>query len=225
MTHSREHMASPSVALSKWPMRPASIITDSSTIRAMPLGDSITLGYPDNVGGWRPYVFSNHPTLWSVGTQIDGTGFSRSEKHEGFGGRNSASALAGVATWYGAWPAGVVLLQLGTNDIGGGSPPLYTEAEFSSQMLGVINTIKGINAAVKIFLGKVPYAKLGTIPASMTNSYRAALSAAVVGVSNLVEVDFPQLPDAGFADMVHPNAVGYASMAATWSAALTAAGY
>jgi len=191
----------------------------------MPLGDSITLGYPDNVGGWRKPVIAEHPLLSSVGTQLDSTGIPASQKHEGFGGRNSGSALAGVASWYGAWPASIVLLQLGTNDLTGYPAPLYTEAQYATQMRGVVDIIRGINANVRIFIGKLPYPKLGVYPVSVIDSYRAALSAAVAGVANLSEVDFPQLPDSGFADALHPNAAGYAAMAVTWSAALSAAGY
>ena len=66
-----------------------SISAYSAPKRIMPLGDSITYGYPSSTG-YRNYLWYKlrdaHYTVNFVGSQHDGYGYGFDVDHEGYGG-------------------------------------------------------------------------------------------------------------------------------------------
>jgi lysophospholipase L1-like esterase len=102
-----------------------------STVRIMPLGDSITAG----PGCWRAYLWgllqnNGYTNLDFVGGVSDGgscnPGFPYDQQHEG----HSGFAITGIADanqlppWLSANQPDIVVMHLGTNDMWGGWIPL-----------------------------------------------------------------------------------------------------
>jgi lysophospholipase L1-like esterase len=193
----------------------------NKTVTVMPLGDSITDGYPGTTGGWRSAMFDRWPNLVSVGSiNDDGSLPAREQNHEGHGGFKSADIDSGINTWYTANPAQIVLLMAGRNDMLNS----VSTSTYVTNMLSVVSKIKAINSGVVIVVGKMIYENPSQGSDATTDTYRNALSTGLVGVTRVVETNFTTIPGADYADLVHPSDVGYdLYMAPQWAAGLVTA--
>lgn len=131
-----------------------------ATVKIMPLGDSLTVGYPQNEGGYRP-------TLWQklteagfsvqfVGSVFDGFAWAQ-PLHEGHNGWTIADIHGQVANWLTVYEPDIVLLLIGTNDVLSGDPAgmiadlrelLVTMTATRPQMRLAVGTLPPINDPV-----------------------------------------------------------------------------
>ena len=108
----------------------------SSTVKIMPLGDSITLGYPGDEG-YRKNLYldmiNSGFNVDFVGSQKNGVGFDND--HEGYVGYQANQIRDNVYGWLVNNPADVVLLHIGTNDVESGQDVagIVSEVEWYTQ--------------------------------------------------------------------------------------------
>lgn len=86
----------------------------------MPLGDSLTEGYPQMTGGYRIHLWNQltasniHATF--VGSMTDGMEWAQPQ-HEGHSGWKIADLHYHVGNWLSTYQPEIILLLIGTNDI------------------------------------------------------------------------------------------------------------
>ncbi|MGC4889680.1 cellulose binding domain-containing protein [Micromonospora sp. DT227] len=188
-------------------------------VRVMPLGDSITDGF--NVPGgyrtelWRRLAADNY-RIDFVGSQFNGPSNLGDHDHEGHSGWTIAQIDANVVNWLRATNPRTVLLHIGTNDMYGdtsGAP---------GRLATLVDRITSTSPTTELFVATI-------IPKSGADTQVRGYNAAIPGIVksradagrrvHLVDM-YAALTLGDLADGVHPNAGGYAKMAAAWYNAL-----
>ncbi|MEM6520182.1 MAG: SGNH/GDSL hydrolase family protein [Cyanobacteria bacterium P01_D01_bin.71] len=199
-------------------------ICHSSTIRIMPLGDSITHGSAIP-GGYRIALwnqFIEHG--WQVdfvGSQANGPA-TLDRQHEGHPGRPIQYLQAEIRGWLDAHQPQIILLMAGTNNV------LYPEIH------DFANSTIYLNSLMQLITEVVPTADLlvASIPPindAAANERARRFNGAIPGMVDLQRdrgrqvhyVDVSNaLTEEDLADGVHPNDAGYVKIAAVWYRAL-----
>lgn len=100
----------------------------NAAIRIMPLGDSLTQGEGSGIFD-EDFQVAYREALWGfldaagynvdlVGSQDMGSEVFDDSQHEGVGGRKTDETRDGIYNWLVAYPAEIILLHIGTNNIG-----------------------------------------------------------------------------------------------------------
>jgi lysophospholipase L1-like esterase len=209
----------------------------------MPLGDSITEGYPANNGGYRVELFrqavTNAKGLTFVGTLMNGpstvankTFPQRHEGHRGYtidtGGSNSGISGQIVDQALASQPPKIVLLMIGTNDVN-----RNVDVANAPTRLGKLidEIITDAPTALVVVSTLVPIADSAINP--RVQSYNAAIpplvAARAAAGKHIVLVDTyaafvkdPNYKTALMADTLHPNDAGYALLGRTFYDAIAA---
>jgi lysophospholipase L1-like esterase len=196
------------------------------------IGDSITKGFLDDVasddtsldgrntlGGYEP-VLNNLLTA--------SRGYPNAVFNEGVAGDTSIEGLSLVPSIIAEHPeANAFLVQYGTNDAGLPLPSGLTLSEgqagysgsFKDNMQQIITMIT--NAGKQAYLAKAPFANGGfSVRNSLIQEYNMVIDELIfensIGVTapdfySFFEVNLDQ-----YADELHPNGIGYQSMANLW---------
>ncbi|MDX2050886.1 MAG: SGNH/GDSL hydrolase family protein [Polyangiaceae bacterium] len=212
--------------------------TAGSPCVVLPLGDSITYGYPHgDLAGYRAPLFAlahqAGKSMTYVGMNMDGPamvdGVVFPKAHEGYGGWTCGQLQnRATETDFQAFAPHIVLLHAGTNDIQQGNMvPSATVAANLSALLDqvILDFPDALVVVAQIIPNTVPSVALETsnynalIPAVVNQ--HTALGKHVI----LVDQFTPFYQDANFAtnlmeDDDHPNPAGYALMAQTWYQAI-----
>ncbi|KAK3687707.1 SGNH hydrolase-type esterase domain-containing protein [Podospora appendiculata] len=198
--------------------------TQSTTVRIMPLGDSIT-GSP---GCWRALLWRKLQAAKITNTKFVGTlpaqgcGFTYDGANEGHGGYLATGIVAKkqLSDWLAQTHPDVVMMHLGTNDVWNNQSPEAILAAFGT----LVDWMRASKADVKILVAQI-------IPMSPPNcaqcaarvvALNAAIPAWAAGknttLSPLVVVDcwtgFDAVKDTR--DGVHPNDSGNLKLADAW---------
>ncbi len=187
----------------------------------MPLGDSITDGLTVP-GGYRIKLWSSIQTLGAkidfVGSMSNGPAELGDKNHEGHSGWTISQIDTNINGWMDTYKPKIVLLHIGTNDIG--------------QNLDLANAPNRLSALIDKICAKLPAGgKLYVatlVPLSgqdaKINSYNSAIPGIVQSKVSagkpvyVVSMSGVTLGD--LADGVHPNRTGYDKMADAWFAAI-----
>jgi len=143
--------------------------------------------------------------------------------HEGHSGYHAAGELSGknilpnVYNWLGTNPADVALLHIGTNDISAGG-------QSAAEVEGILNEIDRYSPDITVVLARI--INRTDMPAEVTTQFNDAVE--TMATNRIVHGDKILIVDQEAAlnyidDMdgiLHPNAAGYAKMAAVWMDAL-----
>ncbi len=196
-------------------------------IRIMPLGNSITQGVSgssDDTGYRRALYLSLTAAGYSinfVGSQATGilTDFDRD--HEGHSGWRADQIRDNISGWLTTYPADIILLHIGTNDISQGNTISSTVSEVNQ----ILDRIDARSTATVVFLARIINRTDGYIAA--TRDYNAALQVLantriangdlIIVVDQEAALSYPS----DLADAVHPNDSGYLKMAQCWFASLS----
>lgn len=198
-------------------------------VRVMPLGDSITQG--------RAGKANYRPLLWDLlkraGAEVDFVGSQSSftvetaltegfdHDHEGHWGWRAEEVLARIGEWAGEAKPDVVLIHLGTNDIGSGQHIEETAEEIGDIILALRRT----NGRVAVLLARI-------IPVvhRETSQRIARYNSRLDELARLLDTDVSPVRmvdqfegfDARWDtyDGVHPNARGAGKMALRWYRAI-----
>lgn len=199
------------------------------TPRVMPLGDSITWGH-----GWTPgarvgYRKTLYDLLLASGCSVDFVGGEAQDtaagpvpdyfdwNHEGHPGFRAEEIAANVYDWLVASPADVVLLMIGTNDIGLGQPPT------TEDWVLILNEIDNFDPGIVVILALIPNRGAYSAATTLLNQNITALALARIALGDLillVDMENALIYPNDLFDGVHPNTGGYNKIAAVWFAAL-----
>jgi acyl-CoA thioesterase-1 len=200
-------------------------------IRVMPFGDSITAG----VSGSYSYRYFLWKLLQTAGytDNIDFVGTMQGvydgeepknpdfdQDHEGHPAWNTSNMLSSLSLWLASSAPDIVLMHMGTNDIGEG----FTPANSKSNISAIIDTLRNHNPSVVTILARIVPSQVGT------NSY-PAFNDMISGLAS--EKNTPQSPvilidmNSGFSvangdysDLVHLSSAGEQKMASRWYEAM-----
>ena len=207
---------------------PASAATTAAaptSLRLMPLGDSITWGYASPSGnGYRGYLWDR---LRSDGHALDFVGSGRNgtmadpdnEGHSGW----RIDQITGIAdSVLGRYRPNVVTLEIGTNDLNGN----YQIPTAPDRLRTLIDRITRAVPQATVLVGTVI---ISTSPGE--ESHRPAFNAQIPGIvraqqaagKRVALVDMGALNARDLADALHPNDNGYRKMADAFRAAVRTA--
>jgi lysophospholipase L1-like esterase len=204
-------------------------VSAGDALRVMALGDSITEGTQVNPS-YRPFLWK---MLKSSGGEVDLVGSRRTASptggladgfdpdHEGHWGWHVDQVLPRIEVWATRARPDIVLMHLGTNDIGTGGDVGETVEETRR----VILALRKANPGVTVLLARIiPVAHPGA--ASRIANFNDGLAALALSLHTasapVVIVDHSEgfNPRRDTYDGVHPNARGAEKMARQWHDAL-----
>ena len=197
--------------------------------RIMPLGDSITTGYPGPVfDGYRKDLYSNLIdsgfSVNFVGSQKNGTGMDND--NEGHGGWTADAIRDKVDDWLESTPADVVLLHIGTNDIAGGQASAGIVAEVEGILDNIDDWELDNGESVTVILARIILRSDNSGWNQTTIQYNDDLEdMALERIANgdqiiLVDMASALTYPADLVDGIHPTPIGYGKMADVWYNAL-----
>jgi lysophospholipase L1-like esterase len=208
-----------------------------SRVRIMPLGDSITLGFGDETdrGGYRGPLYE---MLAGAGFDVEFVGSESNgaiphPRHEGQSGWFAEQIRDSVYSWLDTYPADIVLLHIGTNNIihDGKAPAIMaTIAQVLDEIdrFAVTSHIAVIVVLAQLIHHGDPLAPHSAENLALNRSIAAMAAGRIAAGRRLVVANFEPtlsypvdylLGDMG-PDHVHPNAGGYRKMAPVWFDAL-----
>ncbi|MEY2930255.1 MAG: hypothetical protein RL033_1004 [Pseudomonadota bacterium] len=208
--------------------------TDGSPCKIMPLGDSITDGVGSQAGGgggyrvelFRQAVADGHDITF-VGTRpangpnmVAGQTFPRN--HEGLSGDSIQGTANRAATAVPSTTPDIILLHIGTNNLGGNGVPQEVPGQLASL---VDQIIEDAPDALLVVAQLIPTTQAQRT--QNTQAYNATIPALVQSRAaqgkHVVLVDMfdaftnnPGGVNPLMNDFLHPNVAGYVVMAQTW---------
>jgi len=186
-----------------------------SPIKVMPLGDSITYGYPYG-GGYRIELEDKGIPIDFVGSEQNGPPELSDKDHEGWLGWEINGIAGSVVGWLNTYQPEYVLLLIGTNDVNHNADLSQAPTRLSNLIDTIVNTLPN----VKVLVGSIP-----PISNSTSNARAVAYNNAIPGIVSQKQsqgkgvyfVDiYASLTVADLNDGVHPNLTGYGKMANAW---------
>ena len=197
-------------------------------VRILPLGDWITTGV-GAAGGYRVGLYSR---LAQAGYVVDFVGTKTSNPatglpdrdHEGHNGFRMDQMAAGLDFWLDADPdPDVVLLLIGTNDFAQNHDLANATNRLENLIVRVAVARPQARIVVSNLLLRTDDAWTDGVIQSQFNPYIPGIVARQAALGRRVSfVDLRSLVGAGdLSDGVHPNASGYAKLAAGWFGAIT----
>jgi hypothetical protein len=189
-------------------------------LKILPLGDSITHGRLDRQSYRYPLwklLASHGPSFEFVGSQTsnhDGSppfpsfdGKSFINRHEGHYGWRADQILEALPAWLSSYTPDIVILQIGSNDLGAGD----SVTQIGSEISMIIARIRQANSSVSILLtnGTPTTGSRRTGHTAMRNEYMriAARESSQTSKIHLVDT-FGGFDYSFLADGIHPNESG-----------------
>jgi lysophospholipase L1-like esterase len=196
-------------------------------VKIMPLGDSITVGFPE-LEGYRRSLFldlSNSGfSVDFVGSQKNGTGFDND--NEGHLSYEVNEIRDNVIGWLNSNPADIVLVHIGTNDIQNGQNAAAVVAEVAAT-LDNINLWESVHSQVTVILARIILRSDSPSWNATTKSFDDTLQTMaqnrIASGDKIVVVDMENALNYSTdmtSDGIHPNLAGYEKMADVWYNAL-----
>jgi hypothetical protein len=215
-----------------------------ATIKIMPLGDSITRGYPSGVvPDDSAYYISYRKALYDlmvgagydvhfVGSLEDGQAVFAEPHHEGHGGFTADQIANNIYNWLVDNPAQVVLLHIGTNDID--EIPPRTLAGIVTEVSNILDEIDQyatdhstkITVILALIINRLGYVCSNSSTTSTFNDDLNVMALnRIASLGDRIEVedmecgagiDYDQEPAGDMYGAEHPYQTGYDKMANLW---------
>lgn len=191
--------------------------TPAAPIRVMPLGDSLTYGYP-TVGGYRirlaQLTAEAGMSVDFVGTLQHGPPELADKDHEGHGGLRIDELTPQVAAWVDAGQPDIVLLHVGTNDVA----QEYQMEQAPSRLQALVEIVCQRRPGVRLVVASIG---ARDNPWTVLTDYNAGIQGVVAtvrkGGCNAQFLDMNKVMRmADLPDDAHPNETGYRKMADSW---------
>lgn len=201
----------------------------TTSLRILPLGDSITWGYINGGGsnGYRERLLTDLQgagfTVDYVGTQKSGT--MSDKDNQGFPGY-TINQIRGVVAGGLAFKPNVVLLHAGTNDLNRGNPSSEPDSQAPTRLGALLDDVlKAVPNAVVLVAKIIPAKNAGLTATIKTfnNALPAMVAQRVSKGFNVSVVDMSVLnTNSELSDNLHPSVSGYARMGDIWFAGIKA---
>jgi len=210
------NLPSPQIAL---------VSANSTGIRIMPLGDSITYGEGSStLGGYRFQLWND---LRARGFPIDFVGSVRTgpasfdRENEGHPGWKINQIAAKVVTWLMTYRPSIILLHIGTNDFVKNDDPAQAPKRLSHLLNLITTTLPGVTVLVAQILPLPRSARLNGEVVAYNAAIPGIVQADIAEGKHVHYVDmYDAVPPGMLPDQIHPNDAGYALMAKVWLYAL-----
>lgn len=206
------------------PTHTPTALPTGSTLRILPLGDSITEGVN---GGYRDVLYTRLVaagyTVDYVGPRHDPYAGAPDKDHAGTPGWNSGNVLSAVDGYLATYDPDVVLLMIGTNDLAWWT--VEQPADVVARVSLIIDKTQASGAV--LYLATIPPASDASVPpngrsrAALVDAYNDQLRAlAVVQGVPLVDVE-QALTLANLYDGIHPSETAHDTLIAPlWAEAI-----
>jgi uncharacterized repeat protein (TIGR02543 family) len=201
--------------------------------KIMPLGDSITEGYPGQEG-YRRILYQNLTghgfNVDFVGSQENGTGFDND--NEGHPGWYANYVRDNIYGWLTSNPADSILLHIGTNDIGDGQDAAGIVTEVSSTLDNIDRWESDHGVIITVFLARIISRTDSQSLSAVTHQYNILLGSMaaqrnasgdhifVVDMEYALNYPVDLIQNDSYPG-VHPTSIGYKKMADVWYDAIT----
>ncbi len=196
-----------------------------SSIRIMPLGDSITFGEGSSYyGGYRVNLWKDlqaaHLHITFVGSKDSGPATLPNQENEGHPGARIDQISDDVVPWLHQYQPQIILLHIGTNDILQNYSVNTALARLQHLLIQITTTLPHTFIIVAQIIPLEKFGRNGEVI-----SYNKAIPGIVQHFEQqgkLVEyVDmYDVVPISDIPDQIHPNNQGYNLMASVWFTAL-----
>ncbi len=211
--------------------------TTYSTVKIMPIGDSITHGVknastdPDNVmAGYRYYLYNNLKNSFSVdlvGSLISGPSVLEDKDHEGHNGYDCDMLANILTTKVSQYNPDIALVMCGINDFAQPRTDAF-RADALKHLEKVIDTISSNNPNTKIIVSTITPSDISYVANLQTNiqNFNKALPELIdkkykEGKKIYLVDNFNAVTLSDISDNVHPNEPGYQKIANVWQNMLT----
>jgi lysophospholipase L1-like esterase len=203
-----------------------------SIIKIMPLGDSITVGYP-GLDSYRTSLFldlfNSGYNVNFVGTQNNGTGLDND--NEGHLGYQTDQIRDNVIGWLNNYPADNVLLHTGTNDIESFQSVSGIISEVNDTLNNIDHWESDNGKYVTVILARIilrgtngdPSGNLNATTKLFDDALQTLALSRIAKGDRIVVVDMENALSYStdlVSDGIHPNFAGYEKMADVWYNAL-----
>lgn len=197
--------------------------------RIMCMGDSITVGYTSLLGGWRPGL-SSALTAAGISHEFAGVYVDAYTRHHAASGTAASQQTSALQTDCEAYDPATIIIGWGANDVGGNADggQQHSAATALADIGDVIDWC--VAGAPQAFRLRRIFVQTLIVPQNATlatyYSRRQHSEQVNVGLVDLCDSKGVRLIDVGApatSDGLHPSQAGYATMAATISAAVISA--
>lgn len=190
-----------------------------SSIKVMPLGDSLTDGHT-SPGSYRVDLINKGIPINFVGSQQNGPASLSDKDHEGHLGWYINDIKGSIVGWLNTYQPGYILLLIGTNDINRNDDVANAPSRLSSLLDTIINT----SPNAYLLVGSIPpiadpsanarvIAYNSTIPGIVAQKQSQGKHIYFVNINSSINTS-------DLTDGVHINTTGYSKMATQWYSAL-----
>ena len=198
---------------------------NSTGIKIMPLGDSITYGQGSSTGGgyrlplWNDLRARGFPIDFVGSLETGPASFNRD--HEGHPGWTINQIAVEVVNWLMTYRPHIILLHIGTNDFVKNDDPTQAPARLSHLLNLITTTLPGATVIVAQILPLPRSARLKAEVVAYNATIPGIVQANVAQGKHVQYVDmYHAVPPGLLPDQIHPNDAGYALMARVWLHAL-----
>ena len=200
--------------MTKRPRSASFISCDPASIHAtMSVGDSLTLGAPSNLGGFRAPIFKANPGIKFVGRQFS-VGYN-----EGYSGYRIDQIAAVVLPIKDDFSPDAILFIAGGNDILQGQSAAATLTE----LFQFADDLMAKASIDNVLIGTIPF--LITNPTVQADYNAGILAATPAAGITCHDISSTLIYPTDFADALHPNQIGYQKMGIEFSSAIQAVLY
>jgi lysophospholipase L1-like esterase len=198
---------------------------NSTSIKIMPLGDSITYGQGSSTGGgyrlqlWNDLRARGFPVDFVGSLQTGPASFDRD--NEGHPGWRINQIAAEIVNWLRTYRPRIILLHIGTNDFVKNDDPGQAPTRLSQLLNLITTTLPGVTVIVAQILPLPLSARLNAEVVAYNATIPRIVQANVAQEKHVQYVDmYHAVSPSMLPDQIHPNDAGYTLMAKVWLHAL-----
>ena len=198
---------------------------NSTVIKIMPLGDSITYGVGSSTGGgyrfplWNDLRLRGFPIDFVGSVQSGPASFDR--ENEGHPGWKINQIAAKVVSWLLTYRPSIILLHIGTNDFVKNDKPAQAPRRLSQLLNLITSTLPGAIVIVAQILPLMRRPGLNAEVIAYNATIPSIVQTEVAQRKHVQYVDmYHAVPASLLPDQIHPNDAGYVLMEKVWLYAL-----
>lgn len=206
----------------------------TNKVKILPLGDSITIGYPYTYRYDLFHLLSDagYPFTFVGSLNNNPAGYRGvwDQNHEGHSGWTTLQIDVELKTWLKDYTPGITLIHLGTNDATAIKEGFLSLEESETAMRSIIEKLRISNPAMHIYLAQIiPFGSTADVNYSSYNPIVQEWNLLLESMASDLSTRESQVTildmntgfeNADLDDGVHPSPTGAAKMASIWAEAI-----